>query len=347
MDPPVHACLIVDDTPANGSYWQRAQQNAMGFATSDTGWAENWRDMATAAWFRAEDARAFADFVEEFGVRGKFTVLPCPAGLGRIDRSVRGYPDAELKGFLSVVRERIAGRFDITPEVLTHSMAYDPETEGLLPHCETAWVTHLCASRQREKLEAYLRHGCRILPNVGLEPRGLTTGGMEDLSGIGAGKSVLHGHYREVLGEAWLAVLQEFSPAMQTTFLYTGSPPVSESSRSTRMPESVYRSPEGGTVFEIHSIVDDPAYPVLRGRVDRVESATDALVSADLERGLWIDEAEAGRALVFTVHAQTLNAMNTGAGLRIVREAVRRLRERYGSRLVWKTAMELCAERAG
>lgn len=343
MQSTIHACFIVDDTPINGTYWQRLQQTAFGYKASETGWATQWRTMAGSALWRVADAHAFADMVEALELRGKFTFLPCPGGLGRVDRAVRGYGDAELKELIAVVRDRIAPAFDITPEVLTHSMAIDPDTGALLPHGETAWLSHLCNTRQADALRAYIGAAYTILRNVGLEPRGLTTGGMEDLSGIAEGRSVLHGHGRDVLGEALLAVEREVDASRTATFLYTGSPPGSDASRRRRVPERIHTSADGGAVFEIHSIVDDPIYPVLLGPADRAAATTDALVTADLSAGLWIDEADAGRVLCFTVHAQTLMAQGTGAGLSIIREACRRLRDRYGQRLVWHTATELCA----
>lgn len=342
MEKQINACFIVDDTPANGTYWARLQQTAFGYKASETGWATNWRSLAPAGLFRPDHARAFADFVEEFGIRGKFTFLPCPAGLGRVDRSIRGYTDEELKGLIGVVRDRVAKRMDITPEVLTHSMAFDPEAGALLPHTETAWVSYLCRTRQMEKLQAYIRAAYSILHNVGLTPHGLTTGGMEDFSGIGENQSVLHGFHRDALGEALLKVESEFVTDCKRSFVYTGSPPVSEASKQRRVPELVYESVDGGRVFEIHSIVEDPIFDVMHGPKDLVAKTTDALISHDLSRGLYVNEAEAGRTIVLTVHAQTLLAMNTMAGLQVIREACRRLRERYGKRLVWHTASELC-----
>src|SRR6187549_1931725 len=101
MDKPLYACLLVDDPPSNATYWARIQQLAMGYVPADRGgWGTNWRNLEPAAWFRPEDARSFADVIQEFGVRGKFTLLPCPAGLGRIDQSVRGYGDANLAELL-------------------------------------------------------------------------------------------------------------------------------------------------------------------------------------------------------------------------------------------------------
>ena len=337
----IFACLIVDDVPLNATYWARKQQTAFGYKPKETGaWGENWRAQEAAQFFPLRLAHEFADFVEEFDIRGKFTFLPCPGGLGRIDRSVRGYTEGELRELVTLVRERLMPRFDITPEVLTHSMAFDPATEGLLPHVETAWLTHLSAAGKKEELCSYLRFGWNVMENVGIRARGITLGGMPDLSNIGKGESLLSGHHREGLAEALMYVEREFDPAVSTSFMYTGAPAVSEAGRTRGVPETIYTAPDGSRVFELLSSIGDRLLSVFSGTGD-VSAETDKLVSPDLERGAFIDCVEASKILSITVHGQTLNALNTGFGFQILREAVRRLKERYGRQLIWNTALEL------
>jgi len=338
---PIDACLIIDDVPLNATYWTREQQTAFGYRPKDTGiWGENWRAQGAAPFFPVHLAHEFADFVEESDIRGKFTLLPCPAGLGRIDRSVRGYPDDELRELVALVRERLVPRFDITPEALTHSMAFDPATEGLLPHTESAWMTHLSATGKQEELRAYLRFAWTVLGNVGIQAHGITLGGMPDSSNIGSGESLLAGHHREGLAEALMAVEREFESDVSTSFMYTGSPPISEAGRTLGVPETIYTAPDGARVFELCSTFGDVLLGVFNGTGD-VSAETDKLISPDLERGAFIECVEVGQILGITVHGQTLNALNTGFGFQILREAVRRLRNRYGRRLIWHTALEL------
>jgi len=75
----------------------------------------------------------FADLVETTGIRGKFSVVPYPFGLGRVDQEVEGVSPLDLRHFLDVVRERLAPYLDISPEVLTHWNALDLGTGRLLP----------------------------------------------------------------------------------------------------------------------------------------------------------------------------------------------------------------------
>ena len=79
----------------------------------------------------AEFTRRVAETFEKYDLRGKFTVIPMPSCLGRIDRSLKRVPQEHLETFLKLVRERIAPRFDITPEILTHWQSLYTQGTGL------------------------------------------------------------------------------------------------------------------------------------------------------------------------------------------------------------------------
>ena len=340
MSDPVRACLIVDDVPIAAAYWMRLQQLAFGYVPTETGWGHRWRELASSAFLRISDLRGFADFVERNEIRGKFSVLPCPAGLGRIDQSVRGLSDSDLTEFLEIVRSRIAPRFDITPEVLTHTLAIRPATGALLPHTEIAWLTHLLASGRTEDLKEYLRQAWTILHNVGLQPHGLTLGGMDDKSGIAAGKMANRGDYCEELAKALLAVEVEFNPTTARSFIFGPFASNAERARTRNFPRVILETDRGARVYKLTALGHDPAFPLLHGDGDLAKSI-DNLISPDLGHGQWVEAAEQGHALVVVTHAQTLNAANTGMGLDMFSESVRRLRQRYGNRLVWHTPDEL------
>ncbi len=89
----------------------------------------------------------FADLVDRTGAAGKFSVVPCPGAQGRIDEGMPGISDEEMAGFLRLVRERIAPRWDISPEMLTHNKALDLATMQPLPEREDVW-----AARQDERI---------------------------------------------------------------------------------------------------------------------------------------------------------------------------------------------------
>ncbi len=362
-EPPIRICLIVDDVPVNAIYMSRATHAVFGYEPAEPAYVFGWRELERNPRFRLDELERFADIAERFNIRGKFTYLPYPAGWGRIDQHVRGYSDDELARFNAIVRDRLQGRFDITPEILTHTMAILPDSGALLPHAETHWVSALCRDRRTDELADYLRTAYQILHNVGIAPHGLTLGGMPDPSNIAAGKSLTNGHHRATLARVLLDVERHFNPGVTDSFIFTGSPPISHASKTRRAPEAIYSAPltpalsesasEGpdrppntndappSRVFDIHSIID-PLWFYAHGRGSEA-MAVDRLITHDLEAGSFIDDVEHGRSIVFTVHGQTLNCLNTGLGFKVLEETCRRMHERFGDRLQWCTPSELCA----
>ncbi|MBM4080203.1 MAG: hypothetical protein FJ278_10935, partial [Planctomycetes bacterium] len=145
--------LIVDDgAPVNPAYWLHPDQRNVFLVRND---------------FTAD----FAAFCVEHGVRGKFSVLPMPSGLGRIDQRLNYVPQRHLAGFLDLMRRRIAPLFDITPELLTHQMTVNLKTGGLLHLYEDEWVARASVA----EITDYIAHALRILKNVGLPANGVTS----------------------------------------------------------------------------------------------------------------------------------------------------------------------------
>jgi hypothetical protein len=60
--------------------------------------------------------REFAEWCIAHEVRGKFSVVPCPAGLGRVDEQLPLFTRAQHESWLKMCRETIMPSFDITPE---------------------------------------------------------------------------------------------------------------------------------------------------------------------------------------------------------------------------------------
>jgi hypothetical protein len=122
--------------------------------------------------------REFAEWCLENGVRGKFSVVPCPAALGRIDEGLPLFSKAQQESWLQMCRELITPAFDITPEMITHSFVVDLET--LQPVESRIWEQSEWSTLpvdQEELVINYIATACRILDNVGLTPEGVTSPG--------------------------------------------------------------------------------------------------------------------------------------------------------------------------
>ena len=122
--------------------------------------------------------REFAEWCLENGVRGKFSVVPCPAAIGRIDEGLPLFSKAQQESWLQVCRDLITPAFDITPEMMTHSFVVDLKT--FQPLESRIWEQGEWSTLPVDKEELvidYIAMSCRILDNVGLTPEGVTSPG--------------------------------------------------------------------------------------------------------------------------------------------------------------------------
>ncbi len=114
--------------------------------------------------------RSWCDWIQQAGIRGDFTVLPYPAGLGRIDVGLDGVDQVELNAWLDLARRVVAPRFDIHCEILTHTNALDLATGNMLPDCERDWI----AVQDEATLTDYFAAAMQILKAADLPNHGLT-----------------------------------------------------------------------------------------------------------------------------------------------------------------------------
>lgn len=127
--------------------------------------------------------REFAEFCLEHQVKGKFSVVPCPAALGRIDHGLPMFSKAQQESWLKMCRELIMPNYDITPEMITHSFVMDIEAvkKGEMkivdPNLWEQWGWNHLPTDQEELVTDYIALACEILNNVGLTPAGVTSPG--------------------------------------------------------------------------------------------------------------------------------------------------------------------------
>jgi hypothetical protein len=162
--------LIIDDATAllNLNYFFVRDRNA------HTGERRRWQDMPVA--IPETFTRAWGEWCASNGVRGKFSIVPNPAGLGRIDRGLALFGKGQLDSWLDMCREVIVPSFDITPEMLTHTFVLDLKTEQPLP--SRIWEQYEWSSfSEEDHVDDYIALACEILANVGLAPSGVTSPG--------------------------------------------------------------------------------------------------------------------------------------------------------------------------
>ena len=118
-------------------------------------------------------ALQFGKICRRLGVKGKFSVVPCPGGLGRLDHptEVNGVDADQIEAFVDIMQRYIMPNFSITSEILTHHLALSLKTQHNTHRCEDAFVSKASA----EEIANYVSLSLEILSNMGLNPTGVTS----------------------------------------------------------------------------------------------------------------------------------------------------------------------------
>jgi hypothetical protein len=273
------------------------------------------------------------DFLEQFagvcrarGMRGKFSVLPYPAGLGSILEGWEGCDRAELEAWLDLARAEIAPRFDITPEIMTHTLALDLRTRTLLPQSEHDWM----AERTQDELQAYFGAALAILKQAGFAPTGIT-------------QPCYFNGARADYARAVLAAIRAIGGPSVTFYFIDGyfePPPIPP-------PEVVLLDRERGeAVVDIVAYCNDYFWSTQRITRQRAEQVVDAVITADGRAGRLAELAAAGAWLLFVCHWQTIYSDGSREGLKALDEIAARLARVHGPRLLWLTTSEVARYRA-
>lgn len=273
----------------------------------------------------ADFTRRVAETFERFDLRGKFTVIPMPSCLGRIDQSLKRVPADHLAAFLKLVRERIAPRFDITPEFLTHLRAYNLKTGRYQHVYEDVWISRAPI----EEVVEYFVLAFQILKNVGLEATGITSPWS---SGIDVEKK-----YAQAVAEAQWKL---FHRKLTWYFLHStggGKPrPCSVEYEDSKRGLATVSVPANAS--DIFWCMERPAPAE---RLKFIQQGIDRLVSPDGRTGRIRQLIDSGHPVVLLTHWQSLYTQGTGLGLEGLCALAERIRKVFGKSLEWVTCSEL------
>ena len=283
---------------------------------------QRWEDVPVV--HPASFTREFAEWCLASGVRGKFSVVPCPAALGRIDEGLPLFSKSQQDEWLAMCREVIVPAFDITPEMLTHTFVLDPKTLKPLPSGIWEQYDWAALPEDEELVTEYMAQACRILVAVGLTPQGVTSPG-------GFGGRTLP-FYARCAGEAVRQV--------------TGNPVPYFFQRVSR--EAAVDTPvwypdrqAGQATGEIIASTGDWT----GNWTGYGEADADKYITPDLEGGRLPALIDAGEPAVLISHWQGFYGLHDGdrRGFRAFKKVVGRLAERdpRGERTRWRTSSQI------
>jgi hypothetical protein len=269
--------------------------------------------------------RQFARICSDRGVKGKFTVLPMPAGLGRIDKGLNGVPASHLRTFLDITRERIAPHFDISCELLTHLIAYDV-SNGYFKHMwEDVWV----AGATAEEIADYIAAGLRVLDAVGLCPTGATspwdTGGSNEQA------------YAEGIARAFWNVLRR-----KTSWYFRDMSIEGPGKRPTVVWQDRNR---GLKTVSVCANTNDAFWDVQEGSARTARTAAragaDTWLTANGKSGRVRELFDQGAPITLLTHWQCMFANGRDAGLYGLELVLDRICNHFGSDIQWMRCSEI------
>lgn len=263
--------------------------------------------------------RAFADVCSKYGVKGKFSIIPMQSRIVRFDEGPEIVDREKYAQFLAILKKEIVPRFDITPEILTHTRAFDMKTGRLGALNEDAWVSQASP----EDLADYISLSLKILKNAGFPANGLTS---PWYTGFDCEKK-----YAKAIAEAQMRVNRL---AFSWYFLHICG------KGEGRWPWATYRNPRTGQrVISVPANTDDLFGDIQSGA--DVAGRVDAMLSRDGKTGRIAELVQQNRPVTILTHWQSLDSGGRFFGLHAFDRVLRRVSDRFGDRVVWMKFSEL------
>ena len=267
--------------------------------------------------------RKFGQWCREHKVKGKYTVVPYPACVGWMDRDIPGWSKKELDESLKLVREFMMPNWDIHPEMVSHTWVIDTKTGRPYPERSERFMENWrwTDGKSVDELADYMSYALRILKNVGLECKGITTPG---------------GFGNRVLPELAQATLESCRDVFKTEIphyfrhLYTDDRSVA--------PRVEYASGLTGSdpkcVVSIIGCTGD----WFGGWDGLSPGSVDRFITEDLRSGRLPEVIDKGEPVVLVCHWPGIYFNGEEVGFMIFKEVVRRIHNRYDNLLWMKLA---------
>lgn len=269
--------------------------------------------------------KKFGEWCGERGIKGKYSIVPYPACVGRLDQRLPGWTRAELEASLNLVRDLMMPNWDIHPEMVTHTFVID--TRKGMPYYERSpkfmenWEWSV--NRSADELTEYLTYALRILKLAGLHCEGVTTPG-----GFG-------NRARPALSQATLNSCRDvFRVEIPHYFrdLYTDEQSVAPLVQRAAGLET----PNPECVVSIIGCTGD----WFGGWDGLVKGSVDQFITADLHGGRLPQVIERGEPAILVCHWPGIYFNGDEYGFNVFKEVVSRVHTRYDN-LLWMKLSEI------
>lgn len=285
---------------------------------------QDWRSMPRE--IPDSFVRKFGEWAATNGVKGKYSIVPYPACVGRLDRGLPGWGRPELEASIKLVQDLMVPNWDIHPEMVTHTRVIDLKTGQPYAQCDPAHMENWDWTKGRsvDELASYMQYALRILHNIDLPCEGITTPG---------------GFASQVLPELSQATLQACRDVYRAEIPHYFRHAFAEGPRSVA-PRVEYAS-------DLDS--DDPrcCVSIIACTSDWTggwdcsnRGDDDKFISADLSSGRMVEVIERGEPACMLGHWTGVHRNGRETGFQIFQEVDRRLHDRYDN-LIWMKLAEI------
>lgn len=270
--------------------------------------------------------RKFGEWSAANGVKGKYSIVPYPACVGRLDRELPGWTPKEVAASLDLVREVMVPNWDIHPEMVTHTRVIDVRTGHPYPERSLRFMENWewTTGRSVEEIADYIRYGLAILRNVGLPCEGITTPG-------GFGNRAL-----PQLAQASLLALRDVFQAEVPHYFRHAY----DSGTQSVAPRVEYAAgldgPDPKCVVSIIGCTGDWT----GGWDNTPPGGADRFITPDLQSGRLVEVIGRGEPACLLAHWTGIWWLGEEKGFKIFQEVHRRLHARFDN-LIWMKLGEL------
>lgn len=268
--------------------------------------------------------REFGEWCAQHDVKGKYSIVPYPACVGWLDRTLPGWSRQDLDNSLSLVRDLMMPNWDIHPEMITHTRVIDLKTGRPMADVNAGTMENSYPQTDisTDHLTEYLAYALRILKNCGLHCDGITTPGgfgnrVKDKLPVAAGQAV-----RDVYGSELPHYFK---------YVKTGD-----------------ESTEPQLEFDGNHVLSNLTMNVPAGTGDwfgswegSKVSQPDLYCNADATSGRMVDLIERGQPAVMLCHWPGMYCNGTQTGFEAFKRVVTSLASRFGDETLWMKVSEI------
>lgn len=270
--------------------------------------------------------RKFGEWAAANGVKGKYSIVPFPACVGRMDRELPGWTRQQLRDSLDLVRTLMMPNWDIHPEMVTHTRVINTKTGQPYPEHTLKFMENWewTAGKSVDQIANYVAYGLRILREAGLNCEGVTSPG-------GFGNGALP-EYAQSVDQAVRHVFGAEIPHYFRDLHDHGEESVAPKVQYARNLDG----PDPRCVVSVLACTGDWT----GGWHCVPPEGADRFITPGLDQGRLVEVIQRGEPAYFLAHWTGVHWKGEELGFKIFQEVVKRLKARFDN-LIWMKTSEL------